>query len=65
MFFSKSKKPMRKGFSIIILVVEITAIIILHTFKINHQAKTEVTKPEFASGQSSSSGFPITFSNFK
>ena len=44
---------MKKRLSLIILVTEIAAIVVLHSFKLNHQDKLRLSKPEDATQQQS------------
>ena len=41
MISAKSKNPMKKRVSGIILAAEITAIMLLHAYKLNHQPKND------------------------
>jgi hypothetical protein len=47
----KSKEPMRRALSGIVLALEIAAIMLMHAYKINHPAKTEFRPAEFAQQQ--------------
>ncbi|MBS1666041.1 MAG: hypothetical protein JST58_01550 [Bacteroidetes bacterium] len=42
---------MKKRLSLIILATEIAAIVIIHSFKLSHQDKLRLSKPEDASQQ--------------